>query len=147
VQRQIALRDVRLLLAIAALTLACQTQPGTLTPPRELKIVQAEGGCPVDVKPPVEAECRERPGKTCVHKNDKLVWVADRAFAIHFDPIQGHPIKSPPGCPGPCKTAPVPIDPDAPPTETDTVDEVEYKYTVVVEGCGTPLDPPIFIQK
>jgi hypothetical protein len=145
-RRLVSFRSRWLCLAVAALMLACHTTRSLGI--HELEIVLDGDGCPIDVDPPTGATCdQDRSGKTCVKKNDKLSWVADRPFAIYFDPIRGRPIKSPTNCSGSCKTQSLPFDPDAPPSGSDEVDEVEYKYTVVVEGCRKPLDPPIFIQK
>lgn len=153
-KRETSLRGRLLLLAIAALVLGCQTpsrppveHEQNRTPvDHELKVVQRADGCPIGIDPPTTAECPNDGRKTCARKNDQLVWVADRPVRIYFDPFRGHEIKSPLVC-GPCRTSPVKIDKDVPPADDDTVSEIEYKYTVVVDGCKEPYDPPIFIQK
>lgn len=142
-ERQTSVPAGRLLLAIAALALACQTQPTSGTT-HEFAIRLDAAGCPVALDVPERSACKEHRG-ACAKKEDKLSWVAERPFAIHFDPLHGPSTQSPRDCTGACKTKPLRIHPKAPPFEKDT--EVKYKYTIVVPGCPTPLDPPIFIQK
>lgn len=135
-------------IAFALGCVGCAAAPGATFHQYELTIVQDAAGCPTAVNPdPTQPACPRDRAKKCVTKADKVKWVAQRdthSFDIHFDPFRGSTVHG--SCrAGTCQTPPKPIDPGAPPSDA-TQGEVEYKYTVAIEGCA-PLDPPIFIQR
>jgi hypothetical protein len=85
-------------------------------------------------------ECDATPEKICVQRGDFIKWVSleppGTGFSIHFDPIQGMPLKAPTG------QIKRPIDDDAP--------IADYKYSIVKNGCDpngdNTYDPHIRVE-
>jgi hypothetical protein len=108
--------------------------------------IKLEDGCPVDVDPG-GAACSAHRGAACVSKSDRVRWTAPQPFEIYFDPIRGRSLRSVSCASGVCKTPTVPIDASSPPRSADSAGDVEYKYTVLVDGCDESLDPAVYIQR
>jgi hypothetical protein len=108
-----------------------------------------EQGCPRGVRPlGEEGECSEQ-NKCVANRKDRVAWQATEHFEIYFDPIQGKTVEGERDRIDLNKwvSKKKKIHDDAPPREAGGAAEVKYKYTILVDGCAEPLDPPIFIQR
>jgi hypothetical protein len=129
-----------LALASVLLALGCLHRATTERASYPIRI-ELSGGCPARAVPP--RECREHPGAACVSKTDSVGWTSEGPFRVLFDPFL-------PSIASTCRdrvcSTPAFLIPEQTPPLEGAKGGVEYKYTVTVDGCPTPLDPPIFIQ-
>lgn len=132
-----------LALPLSLASLGCQAPPRTEFTTHVLTIALKPNGCPAKVEHGPIGNCGwSHLGKLCVLKGDKLQWVGEKPFELYFDPF-ADPVKAT-SSGGRWQTEALEPKASSPPRDEG---EVEYKYTVVVDDCRKPLDPPIFIQR